>query len=110
LRFVHRSLTAELVEGFNEASPCGLLVCETPGMLEQLGQIRAPEKRHAEQPQTRCWIIVHGMNGDDMSVLKAGQYSRLVSLRAGHLEGDKPVPETGLLRQINSGKCTSTEF
>jgi hypothetical protein len=105
-----RKTLTELIEGFDDASAGELRVGQPPGLLEQLGQVRATEEGHAQEPQARCGIIVHGVNRDDVGMLQARHYLRFVSFGARDLEGDSPMSQADLLGQKNPGEGPSAKL
>ena len=90
--------------------PVSLRVGQAPGLLKQLGQVRSAEEGHAQEPQARRGIIVHGMNRDDVGMLQTGQYHRFVTLGARDLEGDGTMSQADLLGQKNPGERPSAKL
>ena len=105
-----RKTLTELIKGFDDTSAGGLRVGQTPGLLEQLGQVRAAEEGHAQEPQARRGIIVHGMNRDDVGMLETSQYLRFVTLGARDLEGDRAMSQANLLGQKNPSERPSAKL
>ena len=107
---LRRQPAREHVEGVDQAPAARIRPASGPRLLQHLGQVRAAEVGHAEQPKAGRGVVPDGMHGDDVRVLEPGQGLGLVPLGRRDLQGHEPPPQAGLAGEEDAGERPAAQL
>ncbi|GAC1471903.1 MAG: hypothetical protein NVSMB9_18520 [Isosphaeraceae bacterium] len=102
--------SAHLIQRFHEASTTGGGGSFRPGCLKHLLQIRPPQVRHAQEPKPGLRVVVQGVDGNNVRMLKSGEHLGLIPLGARDFERDETMAQLELLRQKDDRKRSSPQL
>ena len=101
---------AEVVEGLHQAAAAVLGRVQAAGGVEDLGEIRAAEIRHAQHAKAGLRVVVDRMHRDDVRMLEACEDLRLFPFGSRYLDGDQPASQMDLLGQVDACECAPAQL
>ena len=83
---------------------------QAAGRLENLGEIRPAEIRHAQHAQAAFRVVADRVHRHDVGVLQPREDLRLVTVGPRHLDGHRPAAQIDLLGEVNPRECTPPQL
>ncbi len=99
----------DLVHRFEELAAVPFGRGTVPEPIEDLGESRAPEIGHAEEPEVSLRENLLGIQRNNVHVLESGQREVFLVTARRHLQDDRPVGQRRLGGQEYSAKCTPAQ-